>query len=374
MCWFMPECSSARCWHLVLARAGFSARGTFLGASIALGLSTLWALWLVPDAFLRFILLGLAHTIYRVRIIGRSNVPAAGGRPAGAESRVVCRRPVRDRQHRPAGAVRGVRRVFQQAIHRLGAAVDEGDPDLAQRRPEDDPAGVSRGRPGARQRGAGLPVSRGPAHANGRDGTISARARADRQGPHHADHSGSSRPPERQHLQPDEPPAAPATDSVPGDDFVRRAVAGRRTVACDSPGHPRPGSGGLGLSQGGSSPVAPRVHPSGEAASVSAGVRRFSEAVGLLLEGTGRRRSRSRDACGLAGRVNRPWGSCCRRAWGRAREPGGDPRRQDRGQPQFHRRPRPAWNPRPPRRGSARWSPAGPFSRKRSSSRRTASR
>jgi acyl-[acyl-carrier-protein]-phospholipid O-acyltransferase / long-chain-fatty-acid--[acyl-carrier-protein] ligase len=64
---------------LALAHAGFSARGIFLGASIALAFSTLWALWLVPDAFLRFILLGLAHTIYRVRIIGRSNVPAAGG-------------------------------------------------------------------------------------------------------------------------------------------------------------------------------------------------------------------------------------------------------------------------------------------------------
>jgi acyl-[acyl-carrier-protein]-phospholipid O-acyltransferase / long-chain-fatty-acid--[acyl-carrier-protein] ligase len=64
---------------LVLAGAGVSALNIFLGASIALGLSTLWALWLVPDAFLRFILIGLAHTIYRVRIIGRPNVPAEGG-------------------------------------------------------------------------------------------------------------------------------------------------------------------------------------------------------------------------------------------------------------------------------------------------------
>jgi acyl-[acyl-carrier-protein]-phospholipid O-acyltransferase/long-chain-fatty-acid--[acyl-carrier-protein] ligase len=64
---------------LLLARSGVSARGTFLGASIALGLGAIWALRLVPDAFLRFILLGLAHTIYRVKIIGRENLPATGG-------------------------------------------------------------------------------------------------------------------------------------------------------------------------------------------------------------------------------------------------------------------------------------------------------
>jgi acyl-[acyl-carrier-protein]-phospholipid O-acyltransferase/long-chain-fatty-acid--[acyl-carrier-protein] ligase len=64
---------------LALARAGFSARQTFLGASFVLGGGFLWALSLVPDSFLRFILLGLAHTVYRVRIVGRTNVPSHGG-------------------------------------------------------------------------------------------------------------------------------------------------------------------------------------------------------------------------------------------------------------------------------------------------------
>jgi acyl-[acyl-carrier-protein]-phospholipid O-acyltransferase/long-chain-fatty-acid--[acyl-carrier-protein] ligase len=64
---------------LVLARAGFSARETFLGASIILGAGFLWVLSLVPDAFLRFVLVGLAHTLYRVRVVGRSNVPSQGG-------------------------------------------------------------------------------------------------------------------------------------------------------------------------------------------------------------------------------------------------------------------------------------------------------
>ena len=64
---------------LFLALRDVSPRGTFLVAALLLAAGTVWALWLVPDAFLRFILIGLAHTIYRVRVIGRSNVPAEGG-------------------------------------------------------------------------------------------------------------------------------------------------------------------------------------------------------------------------------------------------------------------------------------------------------
>ena len=46
---------------LLLGNWGVSARGTFLGASIALAGGFFWVLTLVPDAFLRFILLGLAN-------------------------------------------------------------------------------------------------------------------------------------------------------------------------------------------------------------------------------------------------------------------------------------------------------------------------
>ena len=161
---------------LVLAQAGVSPRGTFLGVSIVLLAGFLWALSLVPDAFLRFLLLGLAHTIYRVRVVGPVERAERGGRPAGPQPRLVRRRAVRDRQHRPAGPVRGLCRYFEQAVHRLGPAVDEGDPDLGQRRAEDDPAGVPRGRPGTRRGRARLRVPRGPAHADRHDGAVSARA------------------------------------------------------------------------------------------------------------------------------------------------------------------------------------------------------
>jgi acyl-[acyl-carrier-protein]-phospholipid O-acyltransferase/long-chain-fatty-acid--[acyl-carrier-protein] ligase len=64
---------------LALALYNVSPRGTFLVASLLLAGGTIWAISLVPEAFIRFILIGLANTLYRVRIIGRSNVPAEGG-------------------------------------------------------------------------------------------------------------------------------------------------------------------------------------------------------------------------------------------------------------------------------------------------------
>ncbi|WP_406694155.1 AMP-binding protein [Singulisphaera sp. Ch08] len=68
---------TALAWEL--ADLGITARGTFLGASVALAISSLWALWLMPDAFLRFVLLILAATLYRVKVIGREHVPLKGG-------------------------------------------------------------------------------------------------------------------------------------------------------------------------------------------------------------------------------------------------------------------------------------------------------
>jgi acyl-[acyl-carrier-protein]-phospholipid O-acyltransferase/long-chain-fatty-acid--[acyl-carrier-protein] ligase len=63
---------------LAIALAALSPLGTFLVAAVALAAGTLWALWLVPDAFLRLVLILLAGTLYRVRIVGRSHVPEEG--------------------------------------------------------------------------------------------------------------------------------------------------------------------------------------------------------------------------------------------------------------------------------------------------------
>lgn len=62
-----------------MADAGLSPRGIALGAAALTLLGTAWALWLLPEAFLRLVLFLLTHTVYRVRVLGRENVPAEGG-------------------------------------------------------------------------------------------------------------------------------------------------------------------------------------------------------------------------------------------------------------------------------------------------------
>ena len=41
-------------------------------------LATIYVLWTVPDYFVRFVLWCLTHTVYRIRIVGRPNIPARG--------------------------------------------------------------------------------------------------------------------------------------------------------------------------------------------------------------------------------------------------------------------------------------------------------
>jgi acyl-[acyl-carrier-protein]-phospholipid O-acyltransferase/long-chain-fatty-acid--[acyl-carrier-protein] ligase len=62
-----------------LSSAGLSTRGVLLGAACATVAGTIWALWLLPEALLRLVLVLATHTVYRVRVLGRLNVPHTGG-------------------------------------------------------------------------------------------------------------------------------------------------------------------------------------------------------------------------------------------------------------------------------------------------------
>ena len=62
-----------------LANAGLSTSSIFLvTAGVTIG-GTLWALWLMPDVFLRLLLVILTNTFYRLRIVGQQHVPQSGG-------------------------------------------------------------------------------------------------------------------------------------------------------------------------------------------------------------------------------------------------------------------------------------------------------
>src|SRR6476619_6655932 len=62
-----------------LASTGVSTTGIFTATAVFTVLGTAWALWLLPEALLRAVLVILTNSLYRLRIVGHEHVPKAGG-------------------------------------------------------------------------------------------------------------------------------------------------------------------------------------------------------------------------------------------------------------------------------------------------------
>ncbi len=62
-----------------LANAGLSTTGIFTATSLATAAGTAWALWLLPEALLRVLLVLATNSIYRLQIVGEENIPKSGG-------------------------------------------------------------------------------------------------------------------------------------------------------------------------------------------------------------------------------------------------------------------------------------------------------
>jgi acyl-[acyl-carrier-protein]-phospholipid O-acyltransferase/long-chain-fatty-acid--[acyl-carrier-protein] ligase len=56
-----------------------SARTMFLDGAILTLVTTIYSIWLLPDSLVRFVLWAATHTVYRIRVEGRENVPESGG-------------------------------------------------------------------------------------------------------------------------------------------------------------------------------------------------------------------------------------------------------------------------------------------------------
>ena len=66
--------------HLLLTRVFKLAPGEiFLVGGVLTLLGAAYALWLLPDALLRFVFWVLTHSLYRIRLEGRDHIPAKGG-------------------------------------------------------------------------------------------------------------------------------------------------------------------------------------------------------------------------------------------------------------------------------------------------------
>ncbi len=56
-----------------------TARGVFLDGAILTLVATAYSVYLLPDSLLRFVLWLATHTVYRIRVQGRENIPETGG-------------------------------------------------------------------------------------------------------------------------------------------------------------------------------------------------------------------------------------------------------------------------------------------------------
>jgi acyl-[acyl-carrier-protein]-phospholipid O-acyltransferase/long-chain-fatty-acid--[acyl-carrier-protein] ligase len=56
-----------------------NAAGIFLDGAILTLVTSAYAIWLLPDSLVRFVLWAATHTVYCIRVEGRENVPQAGG-------------------------------------------------------------------------------------------------------------------------------------------------------------------------------------------------------------------------------------------------------------------------------------------------------
>jgi acyl-[acyl-carrier-protein]-phospholipid O-acyltransferase/long-chain-fatty-acid--[acyl-carrier-protein] ligase len=63
----------------LFSKAGLSSQGIFTATSIGILGATVWALWLLPSALVRLVLVLLTHTLYRLKTKGREHLPQEGG-------------------------------------------------------------------------------------------------------------------------------------------------------------------------------------------------------------------------------------------------------------------------------------------------------
>ena len=71
--------AAAGFYWLLTAVAHLGPRETFLAGALITVAATSYVLYLLPDALLRLLLFFFTHTIYRIRVEGRDNIPAKGG-------------------------------------------------------------------------------------------------------------------------------------------------------------------------------------------------------------------------------------------------------------------------------------------------------
>jgi acyl-[acyl-carrier-protein]-phospholipid O-acyltransferase / long-chain-fatty-acid--[acyl-carrier-protein] ligase len=66
-------------YRVIAKTLDWGPRGVFLVGAFMTLAATVYIVWLLPDSLLRFVLWLLTHTVYRIRVDGRDNIPGKGG-------------------------------------------------------------------------------------------------------------------------------------------------------------------------------------------------------------------------------------------------------------------------------------------------------
>jgi acyl-[acyl-carrier-protein]-phospholipid O-acyltransferase/long-chain-fatty-acid--[acyl-carrier-protein] ligase len=66
-------------WGVLTSLLHISVTGVFLFGGLMTTVATIYAVWLMPDSVLRLLAWVLVHSVYRMRIQGRENIPSKGG-------------------------------------------------------------------------------------------------------------------------------------------------------------------------------------------------------------------------------------------------------------------------------------------------------
>jgi acyl-[acyl-carrier-protein]-phospholipid O-acyltransferase/long-chain-fatty-acid--[acyl-carrier-protein] ligase len=76
---FIAGAAASGMYFLLTHFGHLNPRGVFLAGALFTLAGTIYVLYLLPDWFLRLLLFFLTHTLYRIKVIGRDNVPEKGG-------------------------------------------------------------------------------------------------------------------------------------------------------------------------------------------------------------------------------------------------------------------------------------------------------
>ena len=175
--------------------------GIFLDGAILTLVTTAYSIYLLPDSLLRFVLWAATHSIYRIRVEGRENIPERGGALFVSNHMSFV-----DACLLIASTDRSIRFLMFKGIYDLPyvkpfAKMIQGDSDFLGTAATRNASVLARSHERNQERRSGLHLRGGADHAHRPVASVSPRDRAHHEGSRRADRPREPRRRVGQHLQ-----------------------------------------------------------------------------------------------------------------------------------------------------------------------------